>query len=145
MASNETTSAAARTQEGAILLSINVTYHQNRHPQEQQQYLVYDAMSTPSSSSSLSSSGTTLTSTSTPVRNSSHPPQKLHVWFGTGSEPGAATGGAPVRLKSMSAVYFSLNNYYNDRNLINIYLVKGAVHKVRHARGGGGPKRCDSL
>ena len=23
--------------------------------------------------------------------------------------------------------------------------VQGAVHKVRHARGGGGPRRCDSL
>src|SRR6218665_3020191 len=30
---------------------------------------------------------------------------------------------------------------------INFQLLKtiGAVHKVRHARGGGGPRRCDSL
>ena len=27
----------------------------------------------------------------------------------------------------------------------DIVICLGAVHKVRHARGGGGPSRCDSL
>ena len=28
---------------------------------------------------------------------------------------------------------------------LQLGLAYGAVHKVRHARGGGGPRRCDSL
>ena len=57
----------------------------------------------------------------------------------------SSSSSARARYPCCEATSRGVDPFYISWRTSNEYSLLGAVHKVRHARGGGGPRSCDSL